>query len=408
MLSAFKSRTFLLLLVVLLLPGLGCERAAPHFQLNLPYVRKLELANNDERIDPRQLQQVVDALAALFGTPDAPYMVNDPALSLDEILDVRHLEMSAGPVASDRDGKARGLYRQHCVHCHGVNGNGAGPTAAFLNPYPRDFRSGKFKFKSTKLGIRPANEDLRRTLKEGVPGTAMPSFQGALTDAEIDALIDYVKYLAIRGDVEQALIAEAAESEAGDKLDMSRSALIEEKLGEAIEKWRGADANATPVPQRDHGELQASVERGRALYYGTVANCVKCHGDTQLGDGETTNYDDWSKDFYDWGAAGAEEERAKRLSEYLALGGLPPRNIVPRNLRHGVYRGGRRPIDIFWRIHNGIEGTPMPAAPLKQSGSNVGLSENDIWDLVNYVLALPYEPMSLRRGAEPLNERPPR
>ena len=40
---------------------------------------------------------------------------------------------------------------------------------------------------------------------------------------------------------------------------------------------------------------------------------------------------------------------------------LPPRNAIPRNLREGSYRGGRRPIDIFWRVSAGIAGTPMPA-----------------------------------------------
>src|SRR5207248_2464538 len=33
----------------------------------------------------------------------------------------------------------------------------------------------------------------------------------------------------------------------------------------------------------------------------------------------------------------------------------------PRNLRLGVYRGGRRPLDLYYRIHDGINGTPMPA-----------------------------------------------
>ena len=29
------------------------------------------------------------------------------------------------------------LYREHCAHCHGISGDGVGPTAVFLNPYPR-------------------------------------------------------------------------------------------------------------------------------------------------------------------------------------------------------------------------------------------------------------------------------
>ena len=42
--------------------------------------------------------------------------------------------------------------------------------------------------------------------------------------------------------------------------------------------------------------------------------------------------------------------------------------IKPRDLTSGVYRGGRRPLDIYRRIHAGIKGTPMPpfGAALKE------------------------------------------
>ncbi len=64
--------------------------------------------------------------------------------------------------------------------------------------------------------------------------------------------------------------------------------------------------------------------------------------------------------------------------------------LRPANLNRGVYKGGRRPIDIFWRIAKGINGAQMPAhypSPL---------NEKKVWDLVNFVLALPYEPELLR------------
>jgi mono/diheme cytochrome c family protein len=73
-------------------------------------------------------------------------------------------------------GNVRGLYREHCAHCHGITGDGAGPTAGFLNPYPRDYRKGWFKFKSTPLDVRPTHDDLKKIVLDGIPGTAMPSF----------------------------------------------------------------------------------------------------------------------------------------------------------------------------------------------------------------------------------------
>jgi hypothetical protein len=64
--------------------------------------------------------------------------------------------------------------------------------------------------------------------------------------------------------------------------------------------------------------------------------------------------------------------------------------LRPANLNRGVYKGGRRPIDIYWRIAKGINGAQMPAhypSPF---------DEKKMWDLVNFVLALPYEPQLLR------------
>ena len=83
--------------------------------------------------------------------------------------------------------------------------------------------------------------------------------------------------------------------------------------------------------------------------------------------------------------------------EYVALGALPPRNLFPRNLRLGVYRGGRRPVDLYWRLINGIDGAQMPAVPMLAETDPPGtkkLSEQDVWDLINYVRSLPYESVS--------------
>src|SRR3989338_10826611 len=45
------------------------------------------------------------------------------------------------------NGKA--IYDKKCWWCHGENGAGDGPAAEFLNPPPRHFTAGWFKFKST-------------------------------------------------------------------------------------------------------------------------------------------------------------------------------------------------------------------------------------------------------------------
>ncbi len=66
------------------------------------------------------------------------------------------------------------VYTQNCVGCHGVKGDGNGPSAAFLTSQrPRNFTFGVFKFKHTD-GPLPTDADLLRTITRGVRGTAMP------------------------------------------------------------------------------------------------------------------------------------------------------------------------------------------------------------------------------------------
>src|SRR5690606_2369343 len=175
------------------------DRVYLYKSVGLPETR--EDANNLEK----QVQNLKDIMAGLFGTPDDPHVPRLVEVDTREVLREELLRMAAGPVGRDEQGTPRGLYREHCAHCHGITGDGAGPTAAFLNPYPRDYRTGKFKFKSTPLGKKPTHDDLRRILIDGIPDTAMPSFR-LLADDEIDALVDYVKYLAIRGEVERRLV----------------------------------------------------------------------------------------------------------------------------------------------------------------------------------------------------------
>ena len=108
------------------------------------------------------------------------------------------------------------IYRRNCLHCHGVSGAGDGPTAAFLYPPPRDYRRGLFKFTSTPNGARPTRDDLMRTIKNGLHGTSMPSFEALLSDDEIAQAVDYVIFLSVRGETELELIDIGATSDEND------------------------------------------------------------------------------------------------------------------------------------------------------------------------------------------------
>ena len=138
----------------------GCGQAPPaHFRLDMTSVVDKQLSR------PHQ-EQIANVLGAMFGTPDEPFALAETGLSQ------RRLRMAAGPVQSDNLEAKRGLYRRHCAHCHGISGDGRGPTAGILNPYPRDYRKGLFKFKGTQYAAKPTHEDLRRIVSDGIPGTA--------------------------------------------------------------------------------------------------------------------------------------------------------------------------------------------------------------------------------------------
>jgi mono/diheme cytochrome c family protein len=286
------------------------------------------------------------------------------------------------------------LYAEHCQHCHGVAGDGQGPTAPYLNVRPRDYRKGQFKFTSTKEGLKAHRSDLARIIEDGIPGTYMPSFK-LLKPEESHSIVEYVLFLAMRGESEYqmnnilatdyseaSVLNRVKDGETEEKVleefvTRVKDGEIDEEVNQRNEKlvadWIAAQApEAVIVPkEKRNASDEESIKRGRELYLSNNLNCVACHGESGLGDGvqtysvtknTETGQDNTEPGLYDtWG-----------------------NKIKPRNLRLGMFRGGRRPIDIYARIEAGIKGTPMPAFGAK-------LTEQQKWDIVNYVLELPHE-----------------
>ena len=122
--------TLVLVVVTVSLAASGCGRTpAASFRPNLVAASRTvepdaeaekpwrEWAGNRQR-------QVATILEAMFGTPD------DPVVLPETGLDPAKIQLAAGPVRSDIAGRKNGLYREHCAHCHGITGDGMGPTAA--------------------------------------------------------------------------------------------------------------------------------------------------------------------------------------------------------------------------------------------------------------------------------------
>jgi mono/diheme cytochrome c family protein len=295
-----------------------------------------------------QKEQLQKFLTDTFGTPAHPTVAGEAEVAaLAGQLDLQ----------TDRLAEGSRLFRRHCQQCHGLAGDGRGPTGPWIYPHPRDFRQGLFKFVSTTGGDarKPCRDDLVRTLREGLPGTAMPSF-GLLPEEDLKRLAGYVTFLSLRGQVEysvgKALLAEGGPDLDGDVATESRAA-----LRRFLRDWARAETDrlAPHDPAQAEGDpagaaVQESVRRGYQLFTDAgKANCVSCHAD--FGRQAQYRYDAWGT------------------------------VVRPANLTAGTYKGGKRPIDLYGRVRGGIGPSRMPAAPL---------SEEQLWDVVRFVEALPY------------------
>jgi len=153
--------------------------------------------------------------------------------------------------AAKRGSKAYGRY---CISCHGTSGDGRGPSADWIDPKPRILTSGTFKFRSTPSGELPTDDDLLRTITNGLNHTYMPTWR-ALTELERKDLVQYVKTLSPR--------------------------FASEPQGKPV---------AIPPRPSFTKELTA---KGKDVW--NKVQCASCHGDGGKGDGgsASTLRDDW-------------------------------------------------------------------------------------------------------------------
>lgn len=379
--------------------------------------------SDPESLSPRDRRILRASMETLFGTPQLP------KLPITDEAGIRKLKVDGTMLL-----RGSVLYRAQCLTCHGLTGDGRGPTAPWVNPHPRDYRQGLFKFQSVDQSSgelhKPLREDLLRVLYNGVEGTSMPAFN-LLPSEDLEALASYVIYLSIRGETEYLTLREGADRISDPKTNETRVVFNAKKLGNVFaalkanaqvvfQQW----VTATEKPIEDgyypfergnyaseaeyEKALFASVQRGYAMFvvdperfskyfpadkyraeypqlfpmkkdkdgkesldvaasreaikkFVTDVNCAQCH--TDFGRRALFKFDEWGT-----------LTRA-------------------RNLTRGVYRGGRRPIDLYWRIHSGINGSGM-----KSFGG--ALKPEQIWDLVNFVRVLPYPAMLRKYGID--------
>ena len=192
--------------------------------------------------------------------------------------------------------KGARVFDQMCTHCHGRSGRGNGPWAETLTTKPRNFRLGHFKFRTTPYGRLPSDNDLRRTIRHGITGTAMPTF-AKMSESDLDAVIAFIQGLSPRW-------------------KHLENYAVPIKIPE-VPAWNNAPAEAT-----DH------IKTGKKQF---GISCASCHGTTGEGDGPASK-----------GLVNAE--------------GHP---IKPASFTGENFKSCDKPSDLYRTIAMGLDGTPM-------------------------------------------------
>jgi mono/diheme cytochrome c family protein len=225
------------------------------------------------------------------------------------------------------------VYFTKCVWCHGVEGAGDGPAADRLWPRPRNFNQGTFKIRHTASGELPlfdatkpvaGQNDLFETVTHGLPGSAMPPWDGILTEEQRLQVLSFVTTQLVK------------DRKFDDKASESQTVL---QL-----------ASLKPV-----AASKESLDKGAQLI--VDKKCIECHGTEGRGDGNAFNLKD------DWGFAIQPADWHKCWN----------------------FRGSRRDPynvkNIFRTFSTGVNGTPMPSF-----ADNTTVEER--WNIANFVNSL--------------------
>ncbi len=143
-------------------------------------LRSAEGLSGQLREDAVTIVRSMVSLVGVLGDPDHLRLL---AESLDVVLSasISGLNESIPAMRPDADTGAR-VYAVACANCHGETGRGDGLGSAGLNPPPSDFTDAVALANQSPL-------DFYRKALIGVSGTAMPPFEGTLTESEIWAAV---------------------------------------------------------------------------------------------------------------------------------------------------------------------------------------------------------------------------
>ena len=144
------------------------------------------------------------------------------------------------------------VYAQHCVVCHGDKGNGDTRVRRGLKAPPRDFTTARSRAELTR-------ERMLHSVINGRPGTAMMAFGSRLSEAEINAVVDYIRTTFMTGKASAALPPKIAE---GEQLYVRHCAVCHGDQGSGA-VWTQSSLN--PPPRNFTAALRDQLTRERMI-----------------------------------------------------------------------------------------------------------------------------------------------
>lgn len=143
-----------------------------------------------ERLSNEEIQAVVDYIFHAFLFPDGEPQSkkNPPSAERQPSLPTMDAKAMFLPLPDQLEGDpawGKAFYLLNCATCHGREGDGQGPRAAFINPKPRNFRHSESQHKLN----RPRLFDI---ISNGTPRSEMPAWKAVLTRQEIASIAEYV------------------------------------------------------------------------------------------------------------------------------------------------------------------------------------------------------------------------
>lgn len=140
------------------------------------------------------------------------------------------------------------IYHEYCSVCHGERGDGRSRAIGSMRPPPRDFTS-------PQAAVDLDRARMIAAVRDGRTGTAMAAWRAQLNEAEIAAVVDYIRQRFMRATI-------TAEGERGRRIYAENCSVCHGDSGEGA-LWTRRSLN--PPPRDFTRSSPEAISRGRML-----------------------------------------------------------------------------------------------------------------------------------------------